>query len=183
MNKAEFMGLLERHVVLMPPQERYELLAEYSAHFEFGRQHGKTEEEIARELGNPVELAYEILGDNYVDPQLYTPVKRSAGARVGIGVGLFFLNLVAIPLMVALYALCIGLSAGVIACVGSPLLVVFDYFWNGYLVNYKIFMSLICIGIGLFMWLGVKPLWVSSLKITKKYILWNSRALHGGGND
>lgn len=183
MNKAEFMSLLERNVVLLPVQERNELLAEYSAHFEFGRQHGKTEEEIARELGNPVELAYEILGDQYVEPQQHTPFhkKRSSAGRVGAGIGLFFLNLLfVLPITGAIYAVCISLMAAVIACIVSPLLVVAEYFWNGYFVTYKIFMSLICVGIGLFMWLGVKKLWMIVLSATRNYFQWNTKVMSRG---
>lgn len=46
----------------LPPEDSDEILAEYSAHFAFGEQQGRTEEEIARELGDPEELAVELLG-------------------------------------------------------------------------------------------------------------------------
>ncbi|MGZ9586987.1 DUF1700 domain-containing protein [Paenibacillus marinisediminis] len=63
MNKREFMIRLQYELRPLPEKERVEILEEYDAHFEFGKQLGRTEEEIAKELGVPEELAEELLGD------------------------------------------------------------------------------------------------------------------------
>ncbi|WP_193726900.1 HAAS signaling domain-containing protein [Paenibacillus guangzhouensis] len=181
------MTLLERHIVLMPVQERSELLQEYAAHFEFGRQNGKSEEEIAQELGHPVELAYEILGDRYVDPQLYTPKSQpqlirtsSIGSKIGKGIGLFFLNvMLVIPLMAALYSLGVAVTGIMVSCLAAPLLVVVDFLIHGQFVMYKIFLALIMVGIGLFMIFGVKNMWKSILALTLRYIVWNKNVVMG----
>ena len=182
LNKAEFMTLLERHIVLMPVHERNELLQEYAAHFEFGRQNGKSEEAIAQELGHPVELAYEILGDRYVDPQLYSPPPSpsSTGGRIGKAIGLFFLNiLLVIPMGAALYSLGFAVTALLVACLSAPLLVVADFVINGQFVMYKIFLALIMVGIGLFMVFGVKNMWKGIIHGTLRYIQWNINAVTG----
>ncbi|MGG3839082.1 DUF1700 domain-containing protein [Paenibacillus thiaminolyticus] len=62
MHKEYFLLKLKYGLMSLPPGERDEILAEYSAHFAFGEQQGRTEEEIARELGDPEELAVELLG-------------------------------------------------------------------------------------------------------------------------
>ena len=61
MNKEQFMMKLRFELLPLPEKERYEILEEYDAHFEFGKQQGRTEEEIAKELGVPEELAAELL--------------------------------------------------------------------------------------------------------------------------
>ncbi|GIO71388.1 hypothetical protein J27TS7_09020 [Paenibacillus dendritiformis] len=53
---------LKYGLMSLPAEDRDEILAEYSAHFAFGEQQGRTEEEIARELGDPEELAVELIG-------------------------------------------------------------------------------------------------------------------------
>ncbi|RJG26522.1 DUF1700 domain-containing protein [Paenibacillus thiaminolyticus] len=62
MHKEYFLLKLKYGLMSLPPEDRDEILAEYSAHFAFGEQQGRTEEEIARELGDPEELAVELLG-------------------------------------------------------------------------------------------------------------------------
>lgn len=61
MHKQLFMLQLKMGLLSLPEEERNEILAEYDAHFEFSKQQGRTEEEIARELGDPEELAAELL--------------------------------------------------------------------------------------------------------------------------
>lgn len=62
MHKEYFLLKLKYGLMSLPAEDRDEILAEYSAHFAFGEQQGRTEEEIARELGDPEELAVELLG-------------------------------------------------------------------------------------------------------------------------
>lgn len=63
MNKQHFMTKLRYELLSLPEREREDILQEYDAHFEFGKQQGRTEEEIARELGVPEELAQELRGN------------------------------------------------------------------------------------------------------------------------
>lgn len=65
MNRQQFMQAMEIHLRPMDPLERAELLADYEQHFEMGLREGRPEEEIARELGHPIEIAKEALGDRY----------------------------------------------------------------------------------------------------------------------
>ncbi|MFW5437651.1 DUF1700 domain-containing protein [Paenibacillus apiarius] len=68
MHKEYFLLKLKLGLLLLPEEDRNEILAEYDAHFEFGKQQGRTEEEIAKELGDPEELAVELLGDRDEKP-------------------------------------------------------------------------------------------------------------------
>ena len=76
MHKQLFMLQLKMGLLSLPEAERNEILAEYDAHFEFSKQQGRTEEEIARELGDPEELAAELLlgerGDKGVEREPVT---------------------------------------------------------------------------------------------------------------
>lgn len=61
MHREYFLLKLKYGLMSLPAEDRDEILAEYDAHFEFGKQQGRTEEEIAKELGDPEELAVELL--------------------------------------------------------------------------------------------------------------------------
>lgn len=63
MHKELFLLKLEAALLPLPEKERMEIVEEYDAHFEFSKQEGRTEEEIAKELGVPEELAADILND------------------------------------------------------------------------------------------------------------------------
>ena len=57
MSRAEFMRRLSLALCGLPDEERFDILKDYSEHFDVGRAEGKTEEEIAARLGTPEELA------------------------------------------------------------------------------------------------------------------------------
>lgn len=64
MKKQEFLDLLSFYLQKLPKTVVDEIVAEYRAHFEEGMAHGKTEEEISRDLGSPREIAKEYLYDD-----------------------------------------------------------------------------------------------------------------------
>ncbi|MCG7408802.1 DUF1700 domain-containing protein [Paenibacillus sp. ACRRX] len=68
MHKEYFMLKLKLGLISMPEKDRNEILDEYDAHFEFGKQQGRTDEEIAKELGDPEELAVELMGESDIKP-------------------------------------------------------------------------------------------------------------------
>lgn len=57
MKKADFLRTLERNLLALPVQERRDILADFEEHFNSGQALGKSEEEVARELGDPQTLA------------------------------------------------------------------------------------------------------------------------------
>src|SRR5476651_1400795 len=60
MTQAEFLDTLRRRLSGLPPSEIDELLGDYAAHFADGRAAGRSEEEIAAALGDPMRLAREL---------------------------------------------------------------------------------------------------------------------------
>ena len=94
MNKQEYMAELNRMLGRLPREEREDILADYRDHFAAGLEAGKTEEEIARDLGNPETLARNFTADYAVKE---AEENRSAGnilkAVVAI-ISLGFFNLV-----------------------------------------------------------------------------------------
>jgi len=57
MTQNEFIGAMEKTLKKLEPEEKQDILADYNEHFLAGRDDGKTEDEISKNLGNPVILA------------------------------------------------------------------------------------------------------------------------------
>ncbi|HEY4390244.1 MAG TPA: DUF1700 domain-containing protein [Paenibacillus sp.] len=195
MNKNEFLAILNAHLSVLPPEERNELMNDYETHFAFGLQNGKTEAEIVHELGNPEELAKEAIGDRQIpQQQVYwsdprrpqqdspaTPTKtRGTFATVMVCIGLFFLNLIAVPSLVALW--CFGVSFVLMAVSGllSPLALLFEYLLHGVFFPAKGFAVVVLIGVGILFTIISRYTIKGLLKISSKYLAWNKKVLEGG---
>ncbi|TVX88055.1 DUF4097 family beta strand repeat-containing protein [Paenibacillus agilis] len=70
MNKQEYLALLRFYSQQLAPEVQSDLISEVEAHFIYGEQQGKTEEQIAEELGDPIEMAKETVGPTYKAPDL-----------------------------------------------------------------------------------------------------------------
>jgi uncharacterized membrane protein len=60
MNRTEFLATLRRRLAGMPQAEIDEIIADYAVHFADGAAAGRSEEDIARALGDPLRLAREL---------------------------------------------------------------------------------------------------------------------------
>lgn len=61
MNKKNFMDLLNYYLQDLPQTVQKDILLDYEGHFAEGIKNGKTEEQIAEELGSPEDIAREFL--------------------------------------------------------------------------------------------------------------------------
>ncbi|MEH7458097.1 DUF1700 domain-containing protein [Bacillus sp. JJ1127] len=60
MNKNEFLKQLSFSLENIPNSEKKDIISEYETHFISGKQDGKSEEEISKNLGNPKTIAKEL---------------------------------------------------------------------------------------------------------------------------
>lgn len=60
MTKTEFLNSLRHRLAGMSPDEIDDVIVDYAAHFAEGRAAGRSEEEIAEALGDPLRLAREL---------------------------------------------------------------------------------------------------------------------------
>lgn len=56
MNKNEFLYTLKQHLVGLDQEQTQEILADFEEHFANGLQQGKSEQELAQELGDPGDI-------------------------------------------------------------------------------------------------------------------------------
>ncbi|MBU3195215.1 DUF1700 domain-containing protein [Clostridium algidicarnis] len=57
MNQDEFLRILEKGLQGFSTDEKREILYDYEEHFCLGKENGKTNNEIIKELGNPLDIA------------------------------------------------------------------------------------------------------------------------------
>lgn len=133
MNRVEFINSLTTQLSKISQAERDEILYDYEEHFSIGLEHGKSEEEIAQDLGDP-----KIIGKQFAADAI---VKQAAQSRTVGGItravfaiaGLGFLNLIFVlgpflvlaSLLIALFAASVAILlsgfALVLAAFAAPL--------------------------------------------------------------
>lgn len=198
MNKEQFLFRLHGGLAALPPQTRKELMADYEDHFRSGLEHGKSEEEIAFELGSPEELAQEALefqpkSDGRVHRAASTPTdapssgfvfantvpQRRASFSLVRLVMLVFWNLIAVPLWAAAWALAAGLAAVVLALLASPLLFAVDFMLNQDWNTAQFYAVLLMLGVGILVVGPFLQLLRFTLRSMGRYVLWNTRFVMG----
>jgi len=117
MSREQFLTQLRWSLGNMPPSEKAEVLYDYEEHFRLGMAEGKTEEQIAQELGNP-----RVIGKSYrIDALLEEPKEGNVTAAsvfraVILSISLAFLNLffVLVPFCMLVVMLVVLWGAAVI---------------------------------------------------------------------
>lgn len=180
MNKQEYIETLRHYLSGMPEDERNELLRDYEAHFIYGLQRGKTEAEIAKELGDPLTLARETVGPDFLPPPPWAPPRRDIPRLIGVSVMLFFLNIMlAIPIGASIWAVFISICASAVACILSPLALVGETLMYGDFTMAKLFICFGLVGIGMLLASASYYIGKGLVKVTLNYLKWNYTTLKG----
>lgn len=183
MNRVDFINALKRELNNFPQSEVEDIIYDYEEHFDVGLSKGKTEEEIAGELGNPRAIAKSYKVYYKINTAETNPSTKNLFTAVLAAVSLGFLNLifvlgpfiVLIGLLVGAYGIGFGLS---LAGIGLFFGTFFEPFNPGY-INIGLHpITSISFGIGLFA-LGVLIL-IGCFYLSKylyqviiRYLRWN----------
>lgn len=179
MNKQQFMNVLNKHLAPLSIDERNDLLSEYENHFVFAMQSGKSEEEIVRELGDPIELAKETLGDRYIDPNQAAPIVVESSRTLFSVIMLIFVNMFMLPIGLSFWVSVLAIGFSGLAFIVSPLLVVIDVFFTHDFYVAKLFASITMVGIGILVCIGTYFVHLGLWKVTKSYFKWNIATVRG----
>ena len=191
MTKNEYLNNLKSYLNSLPDEEIREILLDYEEHFIIGREKGKTEDEIAEELGTPKEVADSILqslGAEHAKPvkevKPATPVDSTRKTLITILLVALNLMFVLPPFMgvigflIGVFAAGAGIAVGGVGVlIGLPVTFFVPGFVPGILTTISFGIGLICLGI-LTVILGVA---LSKLlyRITSSYISWNKKLVNG----
>lgn len=184
MKEIEYLGTLENILSPIPVSEREELLKDFREHFIEGKRAGKTEESIAKDLGDPDKIARLILAEYRLDNAEKRTGKANVGATIINVVGLSFFNLVvSLPFFSVLYSLVFSLYVVAIAFVLSPV-VIFFFPWFDTLPHWISLLQVKLASLGL-CFIGVaillvsKRIWAGAFKLTVKFLRWNLSVIKG----
>ncbi len=120
MNRDEFIGILRNELSGIPKEEIEDILYDYEEHFEIGIHKGKTEEEIAKELGNPKNIAKSYRASIKITEAEKNPNATNLFKAILAAMALGFFNLVVVlapfivivALLFSLYAISVGFIIG-----------------------------------------------------------------------
>lgn len=182
MNKEQFLTQLEGALKRLPSSEREDIIQDFREHFEVGVSEGKSEEEIAKGLGTPQQIAKEITASFHLEQVQETATTGNVLRAVWRVIGLGFFNLVIVlgPFIALVGIVLSGWAVG-LSGIASPVL---------YLINvaiypeifelYQLFISITFAGIGIFVIIGMYYVtrWLSKGFI--RYLQFNVRMVKGG---
>lgn len=154
MNKRDYLDLLRYYLRDLPPVVVDDIVYDYEEHFSAGIENGKTEEQIADELGSPDDIAKEYLGsDVYKKRRKYTEEKTEVETGdtdylkwILIALGAIILAPFVIGIIGGAFGLFMGILGGLfgggVGLIGGAIGLFFSIFTGG---NHGM------IGIGLFL--------------------------------
>jgi uncharacterized membrane protein len=193
MTREQFLADLKRALSGMSDTEKREILYDYAEHFRMGAADGKSEEQIARALGNP-----RLLGRSYRIDSLLEEPSDGGGVKAGsvvravfASVSLTFFNLIFIlgpflglvGVMIGLWAVAVALPLSGVATVLASVLYGIAPFFRGYIslggVNPAVlfFAGIGVAGLGLLSVLGMWKLSGLFIQMTAAYIRLNARVV------
>lgn len=109
MNQNEFLGRLRDELYGLPEEEIHDIIQDYKEHFQVGLSKGKSEAEIARELGNPRTIAKAFINSSDIPRQ--RPVKRDNRLRNIIIIGLLVI-FIGLPILALATFMVFNISQG-----------------------------------------------------------------------
>jgi uncharacterized membrane protein len=150
MNRAHFMAQLRDGLAGLHHSDISDIVADYETHFADGAADGRTQEEVAAALGDPVRLARELRAE--IGFRRWEE-NRNAGNFMGVVLALLGLAtidfIILLPLLCGMAAIFFGLSVACLAFVVGGSFLLFNllpFGWHGVMGNAA--MQLL-IGLGL----------------------------------
>jgi len=176
------MKKLELALQQLKAEEREAIIEDFQEHFAIGKQQGKSEDEIATSLGEPQQIAKEMLASYHLESVGKQATAGNVVRATWAVIGLSFFNLVVVlgPFVAFASVIVAGWVSGV-GLMLSPLLVILaaivfpDQFeW------FNLFSSLIIAGIGILLSFGMYYLtrWMRIGFV--RYLKYNSSLVKGG---
>lgn len=182
MNKQQFIKRLDSFLKRIPAAERLDIIQDFEEHFAMGMEAGKGEEDIARSLGSPRQIAKEMVALYHLEKVETTATTGNILRAMWAVIGLGFFNIVIVlaPFLTIAALILAGWTAGV-GFIVSPLLVLMDavialetFEW------FNLFFSLLLAGLGLFIAIGMYFATRSLIQGFVRYLQFNVKLVKGG---
>ncbi|GFN35760.1 hypothetical protein TXYLGN1_15470 [Tepidimicrobium xylanilyticum] len=183
MNRTEYINTLRNGLMGLPENEIMDILYDYEEHFEIGLSKGKSEEEIARELGDPRNIAKSYKVSSTISEAKNNPSPKNLIKAILAAMALGIFNLIivlgpfllVIGLLFGLYAVSISfIVAGIGSFFGTIVAPFFPYTISiGFYPITAISFGIGLIALGLLMGIGCFYLTKLLYQGIIKYLRWN----------
>ena len=182
MNKEQFLTKLNDALKRIPSSEREDILQDFREHFEIGLSDGKTEEEIAKGLGVPQQIAREMVATYRLEQVEESTSTRNVLSAVWAVIGLGFFNLIIVlgPFIALVGFVLSGWLGGVSFIVSPILYMVNVVIYPEIFAWYDLFFALFLSGVGIFIVIGMFYVSRWLFKGFVKYLNFNVRMVKGG---
>lgn len=182
MNKNQFLAELEQSLSSVSVDERKEILEDFKEHFMIGLSEGKTEEEISNGLGSPQQIAVEILTNQYTLKKEEPAEKSGNTTRMVLAIiGLAFFNLmIVLGPVIGVFGLLFGGWVTGASFIATPLFFVVSIIISPASFElFNMFITLVLLGLGIFILLGMQPLTKFVWNLLRRYIDFNVKIIKG----
>ncbi|MFJ7746318.1 DUF1700 domain-containing protein [Peribacillus sp. NPDC097295] len=180
MNKEQFLKQLEASLKRLSLEERQDILQDYEEYFAIGIDKGKSEQEISASLGNPRQIAKELLASYHLQQVEQTTSAGNIIRAVWAVIGLGFFNLVIVlgPL-IALLGLVFSGWVMSVAFILAPFGILINLFIGEFRL-FDLFASIGLCGIGIFIAMGMYVATKALFKGFVRYMKFNVSLVKGG---
>lgn len=176
------MARLDDALKRLPSTEREDILLDFKEHFEIGQDEGKSEEEIAKGLGTPQQIAREMVAAYRLEQVEETATTGNIFRAVWAVIGLGFFNLIIVLApFVALVAIVLsGWAVGVSLILNPILYLVNVVIYPEIFALYQLFFTIGLAGLGIFMIIGMYYVTHWLIKGFVRYLQFNVKMVKGG---
>ncbi|HCN60042.1 MULTISPECIES: HAAS signaling domain-containing protein [Mammaliicoccus] len=182
MNKKSYLNTLNKYLKNVSVDERADILDEYETHFISGIKDGQSEDMIAKELGNPKEIAKEINATLALDRAETNNKVRNVWQAIISVMGLSILNffVILIPIVIIISIL-FSFIVTTLSLLITPAILIVKGVYNGFDVIQPIdlYVVLTSFGLGLMIFTVTYLLTKWSYKLFVKYLRWNISIVKG----
>ncbi len=189
MNRKEFFKDLSKYLRGIPREDEEDIINDFEEHFDMGEKEGRTEEDLAKSLGDPKALANQLKASIVVAQaeKETTAVNITRAVFATLGLGFFNLIFVLGPFIAVIAVLfsffVTGISisaAGIVGLLGTIFSPLFPEYFN-LIVNpaVGIFASIGAICFGVLFFIGTIYLTKGFFRLFIKYIKFNARIVTG----
>lgn len=155
MNKETFIQQLHSSLKKLAEDERQDIIQDYEEYFNIGLEEGKTEEQISDALGDPNQIAKELLASyhlNRVEKSASAGnIMRAVWAVIGLG---FFNFVIVLGPFIALVGIVVAGWAVAIGFILSPIGALMNVVIGSFRL-FDLFLSLGLCGLGIFVGIGM----------------------------
>lgn|SRR5699024_1397069 len=180
MNRSMFLKRLRLELYGLPEQEIESIVQSYDDFFKEAAENHMTEEATVEELGNPKEIAEDILKKTESAKRTSNKTSRTSGQQVLIIIGLILFNVcIMVGFIGSVFGILFGMTIALLSFMVAPLLVLLKFLLVDGAFLFEFFFAIVLCGVSIMLVPYFIKLCILLFNALKRYIQWNLRVIEG----